>query len=116
MWLELCGLKGVSGVPNRRIPPDDLSLFQASAHYCTRDRNGIVFPFSFFRPVSVSIRQSRLSDLGAALGVSPAVTRHWNARYYRHNRPVKPTWRSLVFNDPRTAYTYMIFKTPAPVA
>jgi len=67
MWLKFGGLEGVSRVPKRRIPPDDLSVFQASVHRCTTAGNRIVFPVSFFRPVSLSIRQSRLSDLGAAL-------------------------------------------------
>jgi len=65
MWLKLSGLERVSGAPERRIPPDDLSVFRASVHRWTREANRIVFPFSFFAPVSLSKLQSRLSDLGA---------------------------------------------------
>jgi len=79
MWLNLNGLERVSGAPERRIPPDDLSVFRARVHQCTRNGNRIVFPFCFFTPVSLSKLQSRLSDLGAALSVSLEVTRHWNA-------------------------------------
>jgi len=79
VWLKLGGLERVPGVPERRIPPDDLNIFRASVHRCTREGSRIVFPFSFFTPVSLSKLQSRLSDLGAALSVSLEVTRHWNA-------------------------------------
>jgi len=106
MWLKLGAMEGVSGVPKRRIPPDDLRIFRASVHRCTADRNRIVLPFSFFTPVSLSIRQSRLSDLGAALGVSPAVTRHWNAPCYRRYRPAgraDPAFTAL--DEPRALYT-----------
>jgi len=51
--------------------------------------------------------QSRLSDLGAALSVSLEVTRHWNAPYYRHNRPVEPTghsWFSTICTRLTTQY------------
>jgi len=116
MWLNLGGLEGVSRVPKRRIPPDDLRVFRASVHRCTREGNRIVFPVSFFRPVSLSKLQSRLSDLGAALSVSLEVTRHWNAPYYRHNRPVEPT-RNSSFSTIRARPTpSMIFKMPQPVA
>jgi len=79
MWLKFSGQERVTGAPERRIPPDDLSILRASVHRCTREGNRIVFPFSFFTPVSLSKLQSRLSDLGAALSVSLEVTRHWNA-------------------------------------
>jgi len=79
MWLKLSGLECVSGAPERRIPPDDLNIFRASVHMCTRQGNRIGFPVCFFAPVSLLNRQSRLSDLGAALSVSLEVTRHWNA-------------------------------------
>jgi len=105
MWLIFGGLEGVSGAPDRRIPPDDLRIFRASVHRCTADLNRIVLPFSVFRAVSLSIRQSRLSDLGAALRVLPAVTRHWNARYYRPNRPAEAGPALMVLDHPRTAYT-----------
>jgi len=79
MWLKLSGLERVSGAPERRIPPDDLSIFRARVHRCTTEWNRIGFPVCFFTPVSLSKSQSRLSDLGAALSVSLEVTRHWNA-------------------------------------
>jgi len=66
MWLRFGGLEGVSGAPQRRILPDDFSVFQASVQRCTRKANRIVFPASFIGPISLSIRQSRLSDPGAA--------------------------------------------------
>jgi hypothetical protein len=70
MWLRFGGLEGVSGAPQRRILPDDFSVFQASVDQCTREGNRIVFPVSFSRPVSLSIRQSRVSDFLVQLSES----------------------------------------------
>jgi len=106
MWLKLSGLERVSGAPERRIPPDDLSVFRARVHWCTKEGNPIGFPVCFFAPVSLSKLQSRLCDLGAALCVSLEVTRHWNAPYYRHNRPVGRAGPALmVLDDPHKITT-----------
>jgi len=107
MWLKLSGQERVSGAPERRIPPDDLKILRARVHLCTMAGNRIGFPVCFFTPVSLSKLQSRLSDLGAALSVSLEVTRHWNAPYYRHNRPVEATghpWFSTIRTRLTTQY------------
>jgi len=106
MWLKVGGLEGDLGAPRGWTKLDYLSVFQASVHRCTTEGNRIVFPFFFFRPVSLPNRQSRLSDLGAAFCVSPELAGHWNAPCYRHNRPAGRADPALTALDtPRTAYT-----------
>jgi len=105
MWLKLGSLQGVSGARLCATLRDYLSVFQASVHLRTRKGNRIVFPFSFIRPVSLSIRQSRFSDRGATFWVSPELARHSNAACYRHTRPAGRTDPAfMALDDPLAMY------------